>query len=332
MIQFDRCYVINLKRRPDRLRAFFERLDACDWPFRRPEVLEAVEGDRVGVPPDFSQGGGAFGCRQSHVRILEDCLMADVGSVLVLEDDADLRPGFGQGCREFLDRVPDDWEGILLGGQHHSAPSPVHDGVVKVNYAQRTHAYAARGEYLRGLHQRWANATVHIDWLMRDWQHQYKVYAPNRWLIGQAGGRSDIRGAEKPPEWWIEPTGQEPVILLHAPREVVERLRDHGFHTGMERTSEGTDVGLAECYAPGLAEDERQRRLAAWIQRLQWDCVGGGLVCTVWHPLATLADIQAAWRGPIWEITADSVESAVAHLPVGSCGIALRSRLPNDPV
>lgn len=203
----------------------------------------------------------------------------------------------------------------MLGGQHHGPPSPVLPGVVRVNYAQRTHAYAARGEYLKGLHNRWAHASVHIDWLMRDWQHQFRVYAPERWLIGQAGGRSDIRGAEKPPEWWIEPTGEEPVVLLHAPREMLERLREHGFHSGMDRGSDGVDVGLAEVYAPGDPIEGRSQRLADWIQRMQWECTSGSTVCTVWHPQATLADVQAAWRGPAWEITADSAEAAIAQLP-----------------
>ena len=313
---FDRVYVINLKRRPDRLRSFLQRLDACDWPFPRPEVFEAIEGDKVGVPRTFTQGGGAYGCRSSHLTILQRCLMDDVGSVLVLEDDADVRPGFGDQARQFLAKVPEDWEGILLGGQHHSPPQPIadHRGVVRVQYAQRTHAYAARGNYLRGLQERWGDCTVHIDWAMRDWQHHFRVYAPCRWLIGQAGGRSDIRGAEKPAEWWNEPTGEEPVLVLHAPRHVMDELRPLGLHNGINRRADGIDQGMPACFdgPPAVGKN----RLTEWIRTIQWECAGGGLLCTVWHPAATLPAVSEAWpRGPVWEVSAETAEGVIEQLP-----------------
>jgi hypothetical protein len=313
---FDRVYVINLKRRPDRLRSFFQRLDACGWPFPRPEVFEAIEGDKVGVPRTFTEGGGAYGCRCSHLAILQRCLMDDVGSVLVLEDDADMRPEFGDEARRFLAQVPEDWEGIMFGGQHHSPPLAMAGlpGVVRVQNAQRTHAYAARGNYLRGLQQRWGDCTVHIDWVMRDWQHQFRVYAPCRWLIGQNGGRSDIRGAEKPPEWWNEPTGKEPVLVLHAPRHVMDELRPRGLHNGIHRRADGIDQGLPACFdgLPAVGKN----RLTEWIRSIQWECEGGGLLCTVWHPAATLAAVAEAWpAAAVWEITAETAEEVVAQLP-----------------
>jgi len=44
-----------------------------------------------------------------------------------------------------LESAPSDWQGIMLGGQHHAPPIPTSiPGVVRVRYCQRTHAYAAR--------------------------------------------------------------------------------------------------------------------------------------------------------------------------------------------
>jgi hypothetical protein len=311
-IQPERVYVINLRRRADRLRDFRDRLSRSDWPFAEPIVVPAIEGDKVGVPPEFTQGGGAYGCRMSHLRILQDCLMEGVASVLVLEDDAEVRPGFGQQVREFLGTVPEDWQGILLGGQHHARPSPVPGlpGVVRVQYAQRTHAYLAGREYMRSLQQRWGNCTVHIDWAMRGWQHRHVVYAPQPWLVGQGGGRSDIRGARKPPEWWNEATGREPVLLLRGPRAVMERLRALGFHGGYTRGADGIDVGLAECFAGAASPSQRLGRLAAWLRMIQAEATSAGQVCTVWHPAATLDDIRLAWSGPVCEIEIAAVEEA----------------------
>jgi len=312
----ERVYVINLKRRPDRLRAFFQRLEQYGWPFKEPIVYPAIEGDKVGVPPEFTQGGGAYGCRMSHLRILQDCLMEDVPSVMILEDDADLCEGFPEKVAAFLAKVPSDWEGIMLGGQHHAPPIPTGvAGVVRVRYAQRTHCYIARPSYMKALQRRWGNATVHIDWLMRDWQHQFVVYAPDPWLVGQAGGRSDIRGAEKATEWWIGadklPPG--PVALAKVSRDVLEGMLAFGFHVGMDRDEEGIDVGLKRVFA-SHSRNERVTGLRHWLKTIQHECVGG-LLPTVWHPDATLDLVQEAWAGPVYLVQGNTAYEAFACLP-----------------
>jgi len=312
----ERVYVINLKRRVDRLLAFRQRLEKYGWPFKEPIVYPAIEGDKVGVPPEFTQGGGAYGCRMSHLRILQDCLMDDVQSVMILEDDADLCEGFPEKVAAFLEKVPDDWEGIMLGGQHHAPPIPTGiEGVVRVRYAQRTHCYIARPSYMKALQRRWGNATVHIDWLMRDWQHQFVFYAPEPWLVGQAGGRSDIRGAEKPPEWWVRdrvlPLG--PVALAKVSREVLEAMTILGFHPGASRDDDGIDEGLKSVFAAST-RSERAARLREWIKTIQSECVGG-LIPTIWHPDATLDLVQEAWPGPVYLVQGATAHEAFFCLP-----------------
>lgn len=312
----ERVYVINLPRRTDRLGALHARLRKYNWPFQAPIIYKAIDGDTVGVPPEFTQGGGAYGCRMSHLRILQDCLMDDVQSVMILEDDADITDGFADKVADFLAQVPDDWEGIMLGGQHHAPPIPTGiDGVVRVRYAQRTHCYIARPSYMKALQRRWGNATVHIDWLMRDWQHQHIIYAPDPWLVGQAGGRSDIRGAEKPPEWWI--TGSHlppgPVAIAQVSPHVMETLIQRGFHPGWTRDAHGYDAGLHAVFS----YPDRQRRLSAltqWLNTIQAECVGG-LLPTVYHPAATLDLVQEAWHGPVYHVTGDTADAAWECLP-----------------
>jgi hypothetical protein len=296
LITVDRCYLINLKRRPDRLALLLGKIAACGWPFPTPDVFEAVEGDVVGVPDEFKSGGGAFGCRQSHVAILTRCLMEGVESVLVLEDDADILPDFGEQWAKFAPLVPDDWEGVMPGGQHHKGPQRLVPGLVRVNYAQRTHAYIARGRYLRELHRRWACSTVHIDWRMKDWQHQFRVYAPERWLIGQAGGKSDICGRIQPPQWWNPDGGSRKptpyVCLLRAPREVAEALRSQGFHQGYWRDKEtDLDNGLIAIYGKGGNVIPRLRK---WCADIAKEAASFDGTVTVWHPAATAEQVAAA--------------------------------------
>lgn len=311
-----RVYIINLRRRVDRLHALMKRLEACRWPFAEPIIYPAIDGDKVGVPPEFTQGGGAYGCRMSHLRILQDCLMEDVESVMILEDDADFCEGFPEKVAEFLEKVPKDWEGIMLGGQHHAPPIDIGiPGVVRVRYAQRTHCYIARREYMKALQRRWGNATVHIDWLMRDWQHRHIVYAPDPWLVGQVGGRSDVAGREKPAEWWIAndvlPPG--PVAVIKADRAVVDELVHYGIHVGLKRTAEGYDEGLVYVFAT-RDRAERIQRLREWLSTIQTECVGG-LIPGVWHPEATTALVREAWQGPVFELTGQTAEEAYLCLP-----------------
>ena len=55
---FEKTVCINLERRPDRWKAFLERVDAIDWPFDTPNRELAIDGDRCGVPRWWRQGRG----------------------------------------------------------------------------------------------------------------------------------------------------------------------------------------------------------------------------------------------------------------------------------
>jgi hypothetical protein len=151
---------------------------------------------------------------------------------------------------------------------------------------------------------------------MRDWQHQHVVYAPDPWLVGQAGGRSDIRGAEKPVEWWLGrdklPPG--PVALAKVSRDVLEAMITLGFHPGASRDEDGIDEGLKRVFAtPSRAE--RVQRLKDWLTMIQVECVGG-LLPTVWHADATLDLVQEAWAGQVYLVQGNTAYEAFACLPV----------------
>lgn len=313
---FDRIVVINLRRRPDRLGNFWGELDDHEWLLKKPELFYAVDGNKVPVPKDWQDGGGAWGCMQSHRQILEQAIMDGVKRLLVLEDDMCLGPDFTTRINDFLQRVPDDWGQLMLGGQHiNNTPVHVEEGIVKCTNCQRTHAYAVRGEYMRALYQHWCSTKGHCDHRMGEIQHLYNVYAPDPFIFGQAEGKSDISGALNPRKFWVPPKSCLPVVLLRTPHDVVVQLRRMGFHTGYNRDRDSDiDVGLVDLFED--PESNIVDGLSDWINMVNWEVAAAeGLVCTIWHPEVQLEQVREATDGAVFEIAAETISDAIALVP-----------------
>jgi len=210
---FDKVVCINLDWRADRWQRFQENVASAGWPFREIERFPAVDGHKVPAPGWWRAGGGAWGCHQSHVRILQQAIQEGAESVLILEDDAVLPQRFPEVVEEFLAKLPGaaDWDAIMLGGQHLRPPEIVDNGIVKVRNGNRTHAHALRGNYIKDAYLHLTNYPehaqrpgFHVDHrlgMLHD-SGRYKVYAPDPWLVGQANGHSDIAGADFSLRFW----------------------------------------------------------------------------------------------------------------------------------
>jgi Glycosyltransferase family 25 (LPS biosynthesis protein) len=312
---FDRIVLVNLARRPDRLGTCCKQLESKDWPFTMPLLYDAFDMERLPLPKGWTMGGGCAGCLFSHRDILLRAIQDGVSRLLVLEDDFTIKPGFPAKVKKFLAKVPDDWEGLMLGGQHISAPTQTDiAGIVKCNNCQRTHCYAVRGNYLRDLCAAWSSpdCRTHCDHVMGPMQSRYKVYAPSPFLVGQSEGKSDISGSNNPVKFWIEPAKDAPLVLLDAPRSVMEDLELYGYHRGFTRDQGGIDVGLPRAL-------KATHRLKRWIDTIQWECASAELIACLWYPrmqLEALRDVVAkACTGPLIEVAATTTAEALERLP-----------------
>lgn len=219
MITFDRIVCINLDRRTDRWQCFQEHLADADWPFGRVERFSAIDGHQVPTPKWWRAGAGAWGCHQSHVAVMQRAIQDGVGSLLILEDDIVLIDGFAERVGAFLSMLPQDWDGLMLGGQHLEPPEIVAPkrgdtpGLLRVRNGNRTHAYALRGQYLTAACQHLCEypdhakrPRQHVDHRLGMLHREFRVYAANPWLIGQSRSMSDIADAACPERFWpLEP-------------------------------------------------------------------------------------------------------------------------------
>lgn len=178
--------VINLKRRPDRLKAFAQRWSKLevDLPMT---VFQAIDGRETGVPEYWQESAGAYGCYLSHQAVLRQF----DGPLLVLEDDA----VFAYDFPIVLNAQPEvEWDVFYLGGMRNAfAPSYTKPGVYRTDGVAKTHAYIARNpsSLVSVLDER-LDEGQHVDYILRDPRIQKVAAQP--FVVGQDAGVSDIMG------------------------------------------------------------------------------------------------------------------------------------------
>ena len=203
---FDRVVVVSLRRTPQRIAAFWDRLPRVGWPFMAPDVFDAIDG-RVCPPPSWfgtEPMNGAWGVYRSHLACIERAMNDGIQRLLLLEDDAEPVDGFGARVARFLDALPADAELVYLGGQTnhyqgHPAQS-VNAEVIRPWSVNRLHAFFLTAAGMRKAYQhlttRYWITGHHIDHHLERLSRagKIKTYAPKEWLVGQAKGYSTILG------------------------------------------------------------------------------------------------------------------------------------------
>jgi hypothetical protein len=314
---FDRIALINLDHRKDRLGAFEAKI------LHIPSLqgytrYRAIHGDTVTVPHFFTSGGGAWGCRQSHCRILEDAMLDNVNTLLVLEDDVLFCRDFEDKLRSFLHAVPDDWEGLMLGGQDQAPPQE--SGIPNVARSvdtQRTHAYVVRGlEPMRDLYRLWMRCDRHIDHWFGQWQQKRVVYQPQPFLCGQDATSSDISGRQDIVRYWnavVVDNRTAPIHVLTCSRPVMEKLRNLGLHCGYSRDPiTGYDKGILNIAESGWPEEQ----LTEWARVIVYEAQERNDIPGLWHsPLPDRPTLEKRLGRPVVFVDAESVQDAVEKIP-----------------
>jgi GR25 family glycosyltransferase involved in LPS biosynthesis len=216
---FDKVYVINCQHRPDRLEKIKkELLESSMADLNKVIFYRAIVGDFTTCPADWNSGKGAWGCLKSHQRILEDVMHErdENGeiipkSTLILEDDVFFVDGALEKLNNFMNKVPEDWGQIYLGGQHRAKKLETKEKEVVIGLSvNRTHAYAVNTSCIQQIYRHISYASdyrgtnKHIDHQLElahrrlDW----RVYCPTDWICGQEAGSSNISGKTNERKIW----------------------------------------------------------------------------------------------------------------------------------
>ncbi|MDO4629408.1 MAG: glycosyltransferase family 25 protein [Planctomycetia bacterium] len=139
----------------------------------------------------------------SHCQLQEEALEQGLESLLIFEDDATFIDNFEKRVKEFHTMLPIGAEWIFYGGEHFKPErypiERVNSCVCRANRIVRTHAYGIRSR--RAIRQilDWIRSPegwyhFHVDTRFADLmqRHSVECCAPNRWLVHQRAGHSDI--------------------------------------------------------------------------------------------------------------------------------------------
>jgi GR25 family glycosyltransferase involved in LPS biosynthesis len=118
-------YLINLKRRPDRLQQFYD-----NYPFEKTsvEVIYGFDGknpenENINELRTFHSllsnnlMPGEKGCFISHLRIYQDMIDKNIPLAVVMEDDAIFCENFKERMNELVNEMPNDFQILYFGGR-----------------------------------------------------------------------------------------------------------------------------------------------------------------------------------------------------------------------
>ncbi len=126
----DNVYLINLKRREDRLNHMNDEFDKISISFKR---FNAVDGKNLGDDLKSSQ----IATLRSHVGVVKDALRMGYDKIAIFEDDIVFCDDFNKRFEHYSENVPKDWDIMYLGAHFSSCKMPIFVGnyIYKVSEA-----------------------------------------------------------------------------------------------------------------------------------------------------------------------------------------------------
>ena len=290
---FERVMVLNLPYKNDRRQRLSRHLMELELADPSKIVWQrALAGDWSPPPAWFKAGNGAWGCLQSHLRVVHDALMDGIESYCVLEDDVVFKANAGEALGRTMRALPGDWGQLYLGGQHLAEPKQrLEGGLWQPHNINRTHAFALHRRAFVRFQQHISHAPDYIARGAWHIDHQlglaheradWLVCAPDWWIAGQEEGASNISGRNNPRMWWFRAGLAQGLPFVVVPTRVNRALKArierwlHGGNNLKPDTFE--DIGLDRCVN---ASGELER----WMRMISIEALDRGRLPALQHPV-----------------------------------------------
>jgi len=196
----ENAYVINLKRRPDKLKAATRQLAEIRV---KPIVIEAVDAIEMKLSSQLIDRPGAIGCLLSHRIALFDAVQSEENSCVIFEDDIEIVDGFAAYFDTFKAQLPADWKMVWLGWDERNK-ADARNGFVSSHVRKPIRPYGTQAIAYNGVETirkayELSQKLDHWDLVLERFSKEVPTYTPGITLFDQFRHESDIYADHRNP-------------------------------------------------------------------------------------------------------------------------------------
>lgn len=201
---YDNVYLINLKKRKDRLDNFKEQVSKYN--LGKFEVFEAIDGNKLNINTTLLSG--EKGIIKSVITILEDAISKNYSKILIVEDDCEFNKNINN-INEYYNHLPSDWDMVYFGGNHNihvSSPPPekINDYVARLKNTYSAHCIAIKNNMFNVILESIKHFNFPLDVSYQHLQNYFNVYAFYPGIAYQKPDFSDIQKKFVDYNWLIK--------------------------------------------------------------------------------------------------------------------------------
>lgn len=194
---FDKTFLVNLDKRPDRLEKAKKECEKYNIQFERWPAVDGYKEDIQikpvkGLSPQHWNKGAA-GMVKTIYNIISYAKENNLNSVLIMEDDIEFHPQINEFTSRFIYDLPSDWETFYFGANHNQGVTKVTNNLVKMKGSFALHCHVVRHTIYDEILRLFSDYRMPADVLYSDFIHSRgKSYCFHPNMAYQKADYSDI--------------------------------------------------------------------------------------------------------------------------------------------